>query len=395
MVRANFSQFPNSPGVYLMKDVSGKIIYVGKATSLKERLRSYFANNLPRKTRKQMSEVADLEIIKTDSALEALFLESQLIKKNLPKYNIKEKDDKSRLYVYFTKEEFSAVMVVRETDLHFVKEKKPTVYGPFTSSKSLGDALELIRKIIPYRTCRSLPKSKCLYGHIGLCEAPCEGVISAKEYRKRVKQVRAFFEGKKSKVVSGLKKELKRASKEQEYERAAQLRDKVYALDHLEKSFILSKDDRSSIYGRIEGYDISNIFGKHAVGSMVVFTDGISEKSEYRKFKIKTVLGADDVAMLGEVLKRRFRNSWQRPDLIIIDGGRAHVNIAVKILSDKKINIPVIGIAKGEDRKQNRVITSQIVSRQDIDLFKKVRDEAHRFARGYYSKLHRKANIHG
>ena len=379
-----------------MKDSSNKIIYVGKATSLKERLRSYFGKNLLEKTKKQMLEVRGVEVIETDSALEALFLESSLIKKHSPKYNIKEKDDKSRLHVYFTKEKFPAVTVVRETDLHFIKEKKPIIYGPFTSSKSLSDALEIIRKIIPYRTCRSLPKSKCLYGHIGLCEAPCEGNIDQKEYKKRIRQVRDFFEGKKSKVAIGFKKELERASKGQEYEKAARLRDKMRALEDLGRAFVLSRDDKPSIYRRIEGYDISNIFGEHAAGSMVVFTDGISDKSEYRKFKIKTVYGANDIAMLKETLERRFdRKDWQMPDLIIIDGGRAQVNVAVEVLSGKKINIPIVGIAKGEDRKQDMIITSQIVSRGDIVLFKKVRDEAHRFARGYYSKMHRKANISG
>ncbi len=384
---------PSKSGVYLMKDLTGKVIYIGKATSLKERIKSYFNNQISLKTKKQMSEVAQIETIETDSALEALFLESALIKKHSPKYNIKEKDDKSKLYVYFTKEDFPTVTIIRATDLHFIKEKNPVLYGPYTSSKSISDALELIRKIIPFRTCKKLPGRKCLYGFIGLCDAPCEGGISRNEYRKSIKQVRKFFEGKKAVVISGLKKELKAASQDQAYEKAAKIRDKIYALEHLEKMFMLSKDDTSSIYNRIEGYDISNIFGEYAVGSMVVFRNGISDKSEYRKFKIKDVKGANDIAMIKEVMRRRYsgqHKDWPLPDLIIIDGGRGQVNATVSILVNNNLDIPVVGIAKGPDRKRDEIITSRVVPREEVSLFKQVRDEAHRFARGYYEKLHRK-----
>lgn len=386
--------FPNSSGIYLMKDRAGSIIYIGKATSLKERLRSYFQKDLMLKTQIQMQSVNDVEIIKTDSALEALFLESKLIKKYSPKYNIKEKDDKSRIYVYFTKEEFPAIKTMRETDLVKIKEKKPILYGPFTSSKSVSDALEIIRKIFPFRTCNRLPKKKCLYGYIGLCEAPCENNISVGEYKNNLRQTRYYFEGKKLQVIKRLKKDLELYSKNQEYEKAAEKRDKINALDHLAKMFVLSRDDQPTIYRRIEGYDISNIFGEYAVGSMVVFTDGVSDKSEYRKFKIKWVKGANDIAMIREVLSRRFNNKrnggWAKPDLVIVDGGKAQVNTAVSILSGKGFDIPVIGIAKGRNRKQDEIITSRILPRCDIVLFKKVRDEAHRFAKGYYEKLHRK-----
>jgi excinuclease ABC subunit C len=380
----------DNPGVYLMKDKTGRIIYIGKATFLKERLRSYFYNNLPIRTEKQMEEVEDIEVIETDTAMEALFLEGALIRKNLPKYNIKEKDDKSYIYVCFTKEDYPAVSVVRETDLHLFKKNSMAVYGPYTSSKSITDAIEFIRKIIPFRTCNRMPQKRCLYGYLGLCQAPCETHISKSEYRKDIRKVRDFFEGKKEKVISALKDNLHKASDKQQYEKAAQIRDKIFALERLKKTFTLSRDDPSSVFRRIEGYDISNIMGRYAVGSMVVFLNGMSEKSEYRKFKIKNTRKPNDIAMMGEVIRRRFKNDWPKPDLILIDGGRGQVNAALLELKRLGLSIPVVGIAKGKDRKKDELVTSQTIPRSEIILLKMVRDEAHRFARGYYEKLHRR-----
>jgi len=389
-LRAKINNFPDSPGVYLMRDKNREIIYVGKATSLKERVRSYFSNDLAEKTRRQMLEVTEIEFQETDSALEALLLESALIKRYAPKYNIRERDDKSRIYVHITKEQFPRIELLRETDLHNLS-KSPILYGPFLSAKSVSDALELIRKIVPFRSCRVVPKKKCLYGYIGLCDAPCESKIDELEYKKNIRLVRDFFEGKKARVLSTLKKELNLAAKKLEFERAAKIRDQIYALNHLREMFIISRDTPTTVFNRIEGYDISNISGVYAVGSMVVFIDGTSEKSEYRKFKIKWVKGANDTAMMKEVLIRRFRNDWPHPDLILVDGGRGQVNAATDVLNKLNLKIPVIGLAKGPDRKKDEVITNQVLPRKDIVVFKQVRDEAHRFAKGYYEKLHRKS----
>jgi excinuclease ABC subunit C len=391
-LREQIKNFPDSPGVYLMRDENRVIIYVGKATSLKERVRSYFASDLLEKTRKQMLEVTSIEYQKTDSALEALFLESALIKKYAPKYNIRERDDKSKMYVHITREEYPRIELVRETDLHELA-KSPILYGPFLSSKSVSDALELIRKIVPFRSCRSLPSKKCLYGYIGLCDAPCIGKIESMQYRKNIRLVRDFFEGKKARVLSSLKKELEASAKKLEFERAAKVRDQIYALNHLKEMFMISRDNPTTVFSRIEGYDISNISGVYAVGSMVVFIDGISEKSEYRKFKIKWVKGANDTAMMKEILIRRFRNDWPHPDLVLVDGGHGQVNAATDVLKNLKLNIPVIGLAKGPDRKKDEVVTNQVLPRKDIVIFKQVRDEAHRFAKGYYEKLHRKSSF--
>ena len=223
---------------------------------------------------------------------------------------------------------------------------------------------------------------------------PCEKKISKNDYGERIRQVRDFFEGKKSRVISALNREMKQASKNQEFEKAAQVRNRLFALEHLKQTFVIQDDSRGTIYKRIEGYDISNVSGVYATGSMVVFLDGESEKSEYRKFKIKSVAGANDVAMMREVFTRRFKKnkdgSWALPDLILIDGGRGQVSAAVAVLKENHLDIPVVGLAKGRDRKRDELITSRTLPRQDIKILKQVRDEAHSFAKEYYVKLHRK-----
>lgn len=394
-LKSPIKKFPDNPGVYLMKNAAGKIIYIGKATSLQERIRSYFDLNLPGKTRTQMLEVANVTYQKTASTLEALLLETALIKKYAPKFNIKERDDKSKLYVHITREDFPRIELLRETDLPKIK-KSEILYGPFLSSKSVSEALELIRKIIPFRSCRVMPKKQCLYGYIGLCDAPCAGEISKEDYKKQISKIRDFFEGKKSRVLASLQKELKLASKKLAYESAAKIRDQIFALEHLKEMFVLHEDKAKPIFSRVEGYDVSNISGAHASGSMVVFIDGVSEKSEYRKFRIRNVHSANDTAMLSEVLERRFKKippagGWPLPELILVDGGRGQVNAAAKVLRKFELDIPVIGLAKGPDRKGDKLITSRTLLRRDIMFFKEVRDEAHRFARGYYEKLHRKS----
>ena len=386
--------FPDDPGVYIMKNAASEIVYIGKATSLKERVRSYFSSYLPDKTRVQMNEVTSISYEVVESPLEALLLESKLIKQYLPKFNIKERDDKSRIYVHITREKFPRIHLLRETDLHEIKEKNPTLYGPFNSAHSIIEALELIRRVIPFRSCNVMQKKRCLYGYLGLCEAPCESQISQKEYRDRIRSVRDFFEGKKKRVLQGLNRELKETVKNLEFEKSAKIRDHIFALEHMKQMFVIRNEQSSPLFRRIEGYDISNISGAYATGSMVVFIDGMSEKSEYRKFKIKSAnrrsLGANDVAMVKEIICRRFNNEWPHPDLILVDGGRGQVNAVLSVLRSLNLDIPIIGLAKGPDRKKDELITSRTLPRAEIALFKEVRDEAHRFAKGYYEKLHQK-----
>lgn len=382
---------PVSPGVYIFHDKLGKIIYIGKAVNLKRRVSSYFIGAHDAKTSILVSEIASIDNQPTASALEALILEANLIKQHQPIYNIKEKDDKSYLYVWISKEDYPRISFVRGTELHTIPEKSPTLFGPYTSGPSLRNAMDTIRKIIPYRTCRKMPKKRCLYGVLGLCDAPCESGIAPSDYQKQITDIKQILKGQTASVINSLKTAMRQASKEKNFELARQLRDRVFGLQHIKDISVIAKDEPMTIYRRIEGYDISNIQGVMATGSMVVFADGVSEKSEYRKFKIKSISGANDTAMLGEVLTRRLRHKeWPMPDLIVVDGGEGQVNSAAKALASAGLNsIPLVAIAKGPGRRRDDFRFRGRVPERNLRLFKQVRDEAHRFAIGYYRKLHR------
>jgi len=390
--KSQIKKLPHSSGIYIFRDKSGKIIYIGKAINLKRRVSDYFRGAKDDKTSLLVSEIASLEHQNTNSALEALILEANLIKKHQPIYNIKEKDDKSYLYVWISKEPFPRIELVRCTELHTIPEKSPTLFGPYTSGPSLRNAMDTIRKIIPYRTCSKLPKRRCLYGVLGLCSMPCENIITSADYLRQIADIKQILRGKTSVVIKSLKLAMQQASKEKKYELAVQLRNRVFGLQHIKDISIIAKDEPMTVYNRIEGYDISNIQGVMATGSVVVFVDGASEKSQYRKFKIKSVAGANDIAMMQEVLTRRLRHNkeWPLPDLIVIDGGEGQLNAVAKVLSiSGHGDIPLVAIAKGPQRKRDDFRFRGHVPERNLRLFKQVRDEAHRFVIGYYRKLHR------
>lgn len=443
-MRNLYKNLPQSPGVYLMKNARGEIIYVGKAGNLKKRVSSYFlpvrrslgVGGRPQDGRilKLVQEITKINYKKTDTVIEALILEADLIKKYAPQYNIKDKDDKSFLYVEITKEEFPRVILTRgknitwlsESQVNVKKEKSKTYFGPYTSASSIREALKIIRKIFPYsihkfrnskhgsRTSmfKHLPilrqmsnqskNRQCFDYEIGLCPGVCAGLISRKEYLKNIKNIKLIFQGKKKKILNNLKKEMKLAAKNLEFEKAEKLRRQIFALKHIQDSSFIKEDNlidylkansyKLKVNKRIEGYDISNISGTSATGSMVVFTNGKPDKNEYRKFKIKTVLKSDDVAMLREVLTRRFsrhKSDWPLPNLVLVDGGKPQVNVARKVLKDCGLKIPVVGIAKGQERKKNEFIDA-MPKWADENTLIKVRDEAHRFAISFHKKLREK-----
>lgn len=389
--KKEIENLPRSPGVYIFHNSSGEIIYVGKAINLRNRVRSYFTGVHHAKTEQLVKEAVSFSIKQTDSAIEALILEANLIKKYQPIYNIREKDDKSYLYVWISKEKFPRVSLVRATDVHKISESKPRLFGPYTSSNSIKTALEIIRPALPYRSCSKMPKKACLYGYLRLCDRPCEGKINAVQYKERIDELIAFLRARRKSIIRKMNKQMAEASGKQNYEEAALLRDKIKALTHINDVAVLKKDDIETIYNRIEGYDISNISGANATGSMVVFINGESEKSEYKKFKIKNLTGANDTAMLAQVLARRARHKeWGTPDLMIIDGGAGQLNAASHALGKCGWHIPLVAIAKGAKRKNNDFRFHGRVVERNLMLFKQVRDEAHRFAIGYYRKLHRK-----
>lgn len=409
-----YARLPETPGVYLMKDAHGKILYVGKAANLKHRISSYFLRPRDFRIEKLVGEIARIDHKKTDTVIEALILEASLIKKIQPPFNVREKDDKSFLYVVITDEEFPRVLLARGKELApfsagRARHKGKNSFGPFTSAKSIREALRIIRRILPYsvHTLETLGKFKraCFDYEVGLCPGTCISAISAREYQKTIKNITLVFQGKMKNVLANLKKEMRIASKELKFEKAEKLKRQLFALQHIQDVALITESEHDAIrhmplaIRRIEGYDISNISGTSATGSMVVFTRGKPDKNEYRKFRIRGGEKPDDVRMLKEVLRRRLNRipsagGWPLPDLILVDGGRGQVNAVKGVLIARGVKIPIVGIAKGSERKRNDVI-GLIPSWTDKRTLIRVRDEAHRFAIAYHRKLRSKRLLGG
>lgn len=410
---------PQKPGVYFFKDSSGKILYVGKARNFKKRIYSYFSRRpdftsgvgIPTKSsgqnpkdlgarlEKMIEEVAKINFVQTDSEIEALLLEAELVKRYQPKYNVRLKDDKGYLYLGITKnEDFARVFFARKPDLVKIKAE---YFGPYTSADSLRKAIKFLRRIFPIRTCRKMPKKVCLWYHISRCGGPCEGKISKTEYKKIIRELKQFLKGRKKNLQKTIESQMKAVAKSKDFEKAAILRDRLFALKHLDKVWMATRQVKEKIPKRIECYDISNIMGNEATGSMVVFADGQANKNQYRRFKIRTVRGISDTEMLAEVLERRFkRDDWPLPNLIIIDGGVGQLNVARKIVLEKSnLNIPIVAIAKGRKaalrpegrgRKKDRLFFAGKKVLTDKKLIQQIRDEAHRFAIKYHRLLRSK-----
>ena len=401
-IRNKIKSLPKSPGVYEFRDKKGKILYIGKATNLKDRVGSYFLKNahIDRPNIKPVvSQIADIEIHKTDSVLEALILEANLIKKHQPKYNVMSKDDKSFGYFVVTKEEFPRVLTVFKTQLGKYHAKE--IYGPYMSKHQMETALKLIRRIFPFHSIKAKTEKGCLDFQMGRCPGPYADAISRKDYLKNIHGIEMILEGKKKKLLVELNKRMKDYSKNNEFEKAAEARNRIFALRHIRDVALISDEKKipDSEYQipatRIEGYDISNIGGDWSVGSMVVFTNGKIDKSQYRKFRILTVDGIDDVGMMREVLRRRFQNDWPLPDLMLVDGGKGHLNMAQNVVAGYGHSIPVVAVAKGSTRKKldvyynkEALVFQNIIS--DKGLVERIRNEAHRFAISYHKKLRKK-----
>jgi excinuclease ABC subunit C len=409
-VKLKGGKLPDFPGVYLFKDEKGGALYVGKAGNLRRRVASYFMRVHDSRIETLVAKVRKIDYKITDSALEALILEAELIKKYKPPFNVREKDDKSFLYVEITNEKFPRVLLVRGN--HVVKEtagseyaaargkrdgRQARIFGPFTSAASIREALKILRKIFPWSAHatasdkRHMISRPCFDYEIGLCPGTCIGAISREDYMKNIRNLKLFFEGKKGKILRSLEKEMAAASKKLEFEKAEKFRRQIFSLRHIRDTALISDSVLPpTTYRprapRIEGYDISNISGTSAVGSMVVFRGSVPDKNEYRRFKIRTITQPDDVGMLREVLRRRFHNDWPLPDLILIDGGKGQVNTAKKILEEFSLKIPVVGIAKGAKRKKNEFV-GDVPSWIGEKTLIQVRNEAHWFAISYHRKL--------
>lgn len=389
------NNLPDTPGVYLFKK-NKDILYIGKATSLKDRVRSYFSNDLIATRGPLIVDMVfqseDIDFIKTDSVLEALILESSLIKKYQPRYNTKEKDDRSYNYVIITKEDFPRVLIERGRTLDqiggtkfIIKEK----FGPFTNGTQLKEAVKIIRKIFPFRDkCLIGQKRGCFNYQIGLCPGTCIGAISKKEYAKTIKNIKLFFEAKKTSIIKSLEKEMKIFAKNHEFEKADKIKRTIFALNHIQDVAMIKEeptnDSSSGKLFRIEAYDIAHISGTNTVGVMTVVENGIVNKNEYRKFKINESI-QNDVAGLAEILRRRFNHpEWNIPDIIVVDGSTAQKNIAEKIIREFKKESIVVAVTKDERHRPKMIQGKEdIVHKYESEILL-ANSEAHRFAIKYH-----------
>lgn len=397
MLQKTLQALPSSPGVYIFKNKKREVLYVGKAASLKSRVRSYFQGKLAfeRPIEFVLDKVTSIETQQTESVIEAYFLEQELIKKHQPKYNVMGKDDKSFVYACVTKEDFPRFEIIRQT--HLDPKNYQRIYGPFDAKHLVEKSLKILQKIFPYHNKKQKTERGCLDYQIGLCPGPYDNAITKRDYLKNIRAIEMIFRAKKKILIKKLEQEMKKLARGEKFEEATIKRNQIFALRHIQDVALLSRGGRSSAPTseiRIEGYDISNISGAHQVASMVVFDNTVSNqiepnKNQYRKFKIKTIKGANDVSAMKEVLERRFKNDWPLPNLIFLDGGQGHLNMATKLFKEINLKIPIMAVAKGPTRKKLDLRTKGRIPKplKDETLITRVRDEAHRFAVGYHRKL--------
>lgn len=438
-IKNKIKSFPASPGVYQFIDNSGGVLYIGKAKNLKNRIKSYFLKNIGRGPGidNMVSLAKNIKYIETESEIEAIILEAEMVNKILPKYNIRLRDDKSFLVIKIEKPVQKSILLrqgsagqevkSQKSNLEYnnseslypkvelvrfknidTKDKSAEYFGPYPSGELLKRSINYLRKVFPFRDCSKTKFNTyqkkgrpCIYGDIRVCTAPCAEWTDQRGYNRNIVFLKHILRGKKREIVDKLTKEMKSLSRAKNFENAALLRDQLNALNHLKNVAVGIRDDifnpSKILFKRIECYDISNIGGEYGVGSMVVFRDFKSDKDEYRKFKIKFADGANDLLMMREMLTRRFKNDWTLPDLIVIDGGETHLRIAFNILKKIKQDIPIVSIAKGPGRKKNEFhfsgasIAKYVKENKDLEnVLISARDEAHRFAISYYRKLHKK-----
>ncbi|RJO65105.1 MAG: excinuclease ABC subunit UvrC [Candidatus Omnitrophota bacterium] len=408
-LKDKISSLPESCGVYLFKDARGHIVYVGKAKSIKKRVQSYFNRFLSSKTQSLVAKIADIEYKTTTSESQAQLLEALLIKDFQPYYNISLKDDKSFPLIRITNEQFPLVSICRSKSRK--KGDAAFYFGPFTSAKLLRQALKVIRRIFGFRSCKKMPKQPCLYYRVKLCPAPCVGKISPSQYQEVIKGIKMFLESRYEALLGVFLGKMHNAVTQACFEEAAKIRDQISALSIIGQSATQAGtheeiEDLKNLLGFrkvplcIEAFDISNISGKEACGSMVYFYKGVADKNNYRRFRIKGVEGIDDYAMIREVVQRRYsrliREGAALPDLIIIDGGKSHLAVAKKEVRGLGLHIPLISIAKDREHIYREGKKAPLKLNSDtpgLNLIRRIRDEAHRFAVAYHHILRRKKII--
>ena len=394
---------PDAPGVYFFLGKNKKVLYIGKATSLRDRTRSYFAGALAEVRSPliatMVAQAVSIDWRATDSVLEALLLEASLIKTYKPKANTDLKDDKSFNYVVVTKEDFPRVLVVRGRELKIENLKLKNVFGPFPHGLQLREAMKLIRKIFPYRdTCKLGQKRPCFNAQIGLCPGVCTGAIAKQDYGRNLRHIVLLFEGKKKQLLKALNKEMRAAAKEEEFEQAKELQRQLYALQHIQDVSLIKEEYRQtnirtsvSLVLRIEAYDVAHLRGSAAVGVMTVVEGGAAEKSQYRKFKIKSAKAGDDPGALKEILSRRLgHDEWPLPRLIVVDGAAAQINAAQNVLAEYGMAIPVVGVVKDEKHRPRTIRGDRELVKNKERAILLANAEAHRFAISFHRQKLRK-----
>ncbi len=391
-------RIPDAPGVYFFKRGS-KTLYIGKATSLHDRVRSYFTSDVSM-TRgplitKMLEEATGLSWRETDSVLEALILEAALIKKQQPPYNTREKSDTSFNYVVITDETFPRVYTMRERELL----ESPTSYklqakfGPFPHGTQLREALRIIRKIFPYRGKTDAPlknakkRASRLYEEIGL--APKADALDAKTYAKTIRNLKLFFGGRKRELVRALERDMKSYAKEKQFEKAGAVKRQLYALQHIQDvSLLKTTNDRlhTTSSFRIEAYDVAHLSETNRVGVMTVVEDGETSRREYRTFNIRQT-GGGDTGALAEILERRLGHlEWHMPKLIVVDGAKAQINAAKKVLASAGVEIPIVAVTKDEHHRPMSIVGDKKLIAQSGKGILLANHEAHRFAVGFHRK---------
>ena len=410
---------PDLPGVYKFLNNKSEILYIGKALNLKKRVTSYFQSDISQRPRivQMMPLVFNFEVIETNNEIEALILESALIKKYKPYFNTQLKDDKSYAWIYInSKDDIPTVKIVRTIKKGEYSRGK--LFGPYPSGLSVKRVYTYLRKLYPFCTCKNKDCASSLYFHIGLCPGPYAGAITKKEYRKNINSIIRILSGKQQNHIKRLEREMKRYSKNEEFEKATQLRDRINDLKYIGQDIDFTYYDDTESYEsrrskarkssfnslsielgisklqRIECYDISNIQGKHAYGSMVVAIEGKLDRTEYRIFKIKGLDTPNDFKMLKEVLERRFKHSENLPQLVLIDGGKGQLNSVKSTIPE---SISLMGISKGRYLKRRGktlldeywIFNGKEILRVDIEspeILIDLRNEAHRFAISHFRK---------
>lgn len=412
---AMIKSLPESTGVYIMKSAAGEIIYVGKALNIRTRIRQHVQNKSI-KERTLTEHTVSIETRETRTEVEALLLECELIKKHQPKYNVSLKDGKNYPCIKLTAEEYPRACIVRR-----IVDDGSRYFGPYTNASAMNESLKLIRKIFPLRTCKQFHKRPCLEYHIKRCLAPCVRAIDPTQYAELVESVALFLDGQTERIENDLTSKMMSAADRLDFEEAARLRDKLFAVKKLaeiqriinsrrstveiERDPIVGVDQLQKYLGlierprRMECFDISHNQGSETVASMVVFVDGEPEKKSYRRFKIRSTEGKpDDFRSMREVTMRRYSKlaAEEFPDLIVIDGGLGQLNSALEIIRPINSSVPIVSLAKQFELVFVEGSSEPIELPRGSDalhLMQRIRDEAHRFAITYHRLLRWKRNL--